>query len=473
MRRATEGSSRRDLFSGVPWVVVGNAGYMLSMAVMTFILPKFLTPEEFGQWQLYQFYALYLGYITFGYSDGVLLRLAGRPLEKYPRTQLSAGLGYLVVLEFFSFGAICVAAYFLMEFEAWLVFGLAIVGCLFFVPRVLITFIFQSAAKVQHVALTTVLERLVLLAAFVLFAATPSLGLEFLLVSDVVGKVIGFLVSLYLARETLLRHGRDRTNSLRVFYIDCRNGLFVVASNLSAIALNGGARFIIGAIFGTVVFGQLSFALQVATVVLVVINAVATAVFPNLRRMDRSDYARVYTVLNVTLVAPAALLLLASWPLGWLLRLWIPDYSLAIELMVLLFPVGYFEVKSRGSLAVLMKALRLERRMMVINVLAALVGAGSVWIVAFNTNDVHLAMLSFVVALALRTYLMSWVVERELGISPNLAASLELILVLLHYCLYFSDLSAWAWLLAGTGFGGYLWYWSREVRQRTSSRRTL
>lgn len=161
--------SRSSLFSGVPWVLLGTAVYMLSMAGLTFFLPRFVSPEEFGLWQVYQFYALYLGYLTFGYSDGVLLRLAGLPRADFPSRELSVGLASLVVTELLFFGSVVLVLGLGTSFLDDGILLLAIVGVLFYIPRVLITFLHQAAGDARMVACTTLIERLVLLIGFVVF----------------------------------------------------------------------------------------------------------------------------------------------------------------------------------------------------------------------------------------------------------------------------------------------------------------
>lgn len=433
---STRAVPSHTIFGGVPWVLVGNAVYMLSMAGLTFLLPRFVSPAEFGQWQLYQFYALYLGYVTFGYSDGLLLRLAGRPRTSYSSKELTVGFFALALSELLLFGAVLGVLGLTSDLLADGLLPLAVLGVLFFIPRVLVTFILQAAAEARAVALTTLVERVVLLAGFGVFLLVPGAGLGLLLWADVAGKAVGFAFALWLVRGLVLDvSARPHRTLLARFLEDCRDGAFVALSNLTAIGLNGVTRAIVAAAFGTVAFGQLSLALQVSTVLLVVINSVAAAVFPNVQRAGKERYGQVYRTLTTTLAGPAALSLAAVWPLAWVLRWWIPDYDLAISLMIMLFPVGYFEVKSRGVLAVLMKSLRRERAMFAINLGSAVVGAAGTIVATRAGADIQTVLLPFVLTLALRTLLMEVVVSRALGVGMTGRTLLDLGLVGVHYAL--------------------------------------
>lgn len=421
------------LLQGVPWVLIGNAGYMLSMAALTFVLPKYLAPLEFGYWQLFQFYALYLGYLTLGYSDGVLLRLAGRPKSKFPGREITSGLVFLALIEFFLFASIAVVGIFVIPDMGGQILALACIGTFFYIPRVCLTFIFQAAGESRMVAISTLIERFVLLAGFLIYTMNTDLGLVFLLFSDVLGKVIGLGVALGLAGPLVRDFGLEWRAGWRTFVADCRRGLFVVLSNLSAISLNGAVRLIIGAAFGTVLFGQLSFALQVSTVLLVVINAVAIAVFPNLKRLGSAFYAESYRVLDRGLSTPALFSLLFCYPVVKILEWWLPEYRDAVMLLALLFPIGFLEVKGRGVLSVLMKAMDREKQLFAVNLGATVLGAFLCWIGAYLMDSFVIASLALVVALYARTAVLEILVCSAINEARWRRSLTELAIIALFY----------------------------------------
>ena len=48
---------------------------------MVIIVPKFLSLEDYGLWQLFLFYYSYIGFFHFGWEDGIYLRYAGNSFE--------------------------------------------------------------------------------------------------------------------------------------------------------------------------------------------------------------------------------------------------------------------------------------------------------------------------------------------------------------------------------------------------------
>lgn len=454
------------LLKGLPWVFIGTTGYMLSLAGLTFALPRFLTPLEFGHWQLFQFYVLYLGYVTFGYSDGLLLRTAGRPWRDLPAAEIRRGMVFLLAAELLSFGLLLAVLYPVLPENNWVYLLAAAVGVLFFIPRVVLQFLFQATGRAPAVMVSMLVERLVLLGGFAVFCVAPTLGLNFLIASDVVGKVIGLAVSLGMARGLFHVRPAGWGISWRAFLVDCRSGMFVVLSNLMALALNGVVRLIIGTALGVVAFGQVSLALQVSTVLLVVINAVSVAVFPNLKSRPVEQWPPLFLRICRFVLPLGMAFLLIGEPLGALLRWWSPAYEQAVTLLVLLMPVGYFEVKSRGILAVFMKAARAERSLFTANFVSAVCGAAACAFAAFVLDDLDLAALSLVLALWVRTLLVEFITRRRLDLDGFSAGTA---------LLEAACLAAYYWMVGPGDVIGYALFvallaafWAQLSRQRAT-----
>ena len=58
-----------------------NALSFLISAIVTFIVPKFLSVSQYSYFQLYLFYMNYIGFCCIGWVDGIVLRYAGKYFE--------------------------------------------------------------------------------------------------------------------------------------------------------------------------------------------------------------------------------------------------------------------------------------------------------------------------------------------------------------------------------------------------------
>jgi hypothetical protein len=60
----------------------GQAILLLLSIGQGLIIPKYLSIEAFGWWQLFVLGSTYVGILNFGFLDGILIRWAGRDLKK-------------------------------------------------------------------------------------------------------------------------------------------------------------------------------------------------------------------------------------------------------------------------------------------------------------------------------------------------------------------------------------------------------
>ena len=85
--------------------VIKNISYsfsanLISLAISVFMVmfvPKLLSVNDYGLWQLFLFYYSYLGFLHFGWEDGIYLRYAGKRFNELNRKTF-AGQFYSIIL---------------------------------------------------------------------------------------------------------------------------------------------------------------------------------------------------------------------------------------------------------------------------------------------------------------------------------------------------------------------------------------
>jgi O-antigen/teichoic acid export membrane protein len=380
------------------------------------VLPKLVTPEQFGNWQMYQLFAVYLGYLTFGYTDGVFLRWGGATYDSLPRGTLSAGLVYQLIANT-ACAMIAYGVLFSLTFEHRELLIAAIAGSVFYVSRTLVTVVLQVTGHSKDYAVATVAERVILLAGLGVLVATDGLVIETLVWFDVAGRALGLGLALYLGRAVFLHRPAINAQTLKTYLQDCGAGVFVLVANLSAIAINGVVRLAIETKWGIVAFGEVSLSFQLLTFVLVLVNSVALSLFPHLKRLPTQDYATAYQRYRSRLVPPLVLALGLYFPLAAGLMAWLPDYAAAARYLAILFPLCIYETTSRALSAVFLKALRQEKALMAINLGALALAVALAVVILAWVQRIDVAVLSIVVALALRAIAAEALLARRLTIT--------------------------------------------------------
>lgn len=89
------------------WETLKNIAYSFSANVislcisifMVMFVPKFLSVDDYGLWQLFLFYFSYLGFLHFGWEDGIYLRYAGKRFEELDRKTFAGQFYSIVALQ--------------------------------------------------------------------------------------------------------------------------------------------------------------------------------------------------------------------------------------------------------------------------------------------------------------------------------------------------------------------------------------
>src|SRR5690606_18999406 len=133
---------------------------LVSTGVLVLGLPFLLDPEAYGYWQLYLFYALWLGYLTFGIPDGHHLRHAGQPLEALHPGRFAGTTAHLLVVVAVTAGTLAIVGVVVLDDPTReLMWVLACASTVAFVPRTLLTAALQSASRFGPFAAVVLSER--------------------------------------------------------------------------------------------------------------------------------------------------------------------------------------------------------------------------------------------------------------------------------------------------------------------------
>ena len=74
-------SSPKNLLKKISYLSVSQILSLLVSVSLVIILPKFISVEDYGYWQLFILYSGYVGLFHFGYSDGLYIKLGGNEIK--------------------------------------------------------------------------------------------------------------------------------------------------------------------------------------------------------------------------------------------------------------------------------------------------------------------------------------------------------------------------------------------------------
>ncbi len=123
------------VLKNISYSVVSNGLAFVISAAMVFLLPKFISPLEYGKWQLFLFYSTFLGFFHFGWEDGMYLRYAGQKYQELDTRKVAGQYWAVMVLQFFLLiiawivlNIVDVSAYFYQDLLLLAIFTLPLVN---------------------------------------------------------------------------------------------------------------------------------------------------------------------------------------------------------------------------------------------------------------------------------------------------------------------------------------------------------
>lgn len=152
--------------------VIKNVSYsfganIVSLGVsvlMVMFVPKLLPVEDYGKWQLFLFYFSYLGFLHFGWEDGIYLRYAGKSFgELSPRVFSGQFLGIVILQLVLSGLAFLLSQFFIADPIKQTVFVCAVSLAVFVNFNTGCNFIMQITNRIKDYARIVLSEQIILL----------------------------------------------------------------------------------------------------------------------------------------------------------------------------------------------------------------------------------------------------------------------------------------------------------------------
>ena len=342
---------------------------LISLCVSVFMVmfvPKFLSVNDYGLWQLFLFYFSYLGFLHFGWEDGIYLRYAGKQFEELDQKTFAGQFYGITFLQLF------LAAFFTVLGELFVddpMKKLALICAVWLAPFInftnLCNFILQITNHIKDYAK---------------------------LFSTISLTVIG----IYLCRSLLV----PRFYSLGQIIEEAKENLTVgsklMLANIASLLIIGIVRYGISVGWDVATFGRVSLTLGISNFLMVFITSVSVVFFPIIKRMDEDRRASAYKSIRTSLDIVLFATLIGYYPLKSLLAWWLPQYADSLIYMSVLFPVCVFDSKLSLLINTYLKSMRQEALMLKINVVSVLVSLVVTFFTVQIAHDLNLTVLSIV-----------------------------------------------------------------------------
>lgn len=396
----------KKIFKDFSYSVLANGVNTLISLVLVLFVPKVLGVKEYSYWQLYLFYASYVGFFHFGWADGVYLRFGGKKYEELDKAYFHTQFWLLSIMEIVIAVLVSVfAVLFVSDGNKEITLIATGLCCVAQLPRTFLQYVLQSTDRIANYAKNFLLEKIVYATLVVGLLLLGVRDFRILICADLIARTVTLILLVIECKDIVKGTAIQWGAGIQGAWQNINAGSKLMFASIASMLLTGIVRFAIEDRWSVEVFGKVSLTITASNLLMVFINAVSIVIYPILKNLSEEKYTEVYKKLRNMLMIPVLGLLLIYYPAKVILSWWLPQYAESLRYMALLFPMCVFESKMSMLINTYFKALRKEKEIMKINWIMLGITAVLTGITAYGLHNLTLAIATLPVVMGLRCFL--------------------------------------------------------------------
>ncbi|MDF9844044.1 MULTISPECIES: hypothetical protein [unclassified Paenibacillus] len=408
----------RKVLNNLSYSLFVNMFSLVVSLLTVLIFPKLMGITDYSYWQLYLFYSSYIVFMSIGWCDGIYLRYGGYEYRNLPKDIFTSQFWSMTIYLFIvTLSGILIIGISDIGYEKKFILIATFICGLFYICRIHFQFILQTTNRIKEYSRLLLIDRIMFCGVLILFIFYGSIGYKGLIVLDLLIKFGTLIYIMIKCKDITFNKFVAFSINLKETINNINVGIKLTVSNLAGILIIGIVRFGIERNWSLETFGKVSFTLSINNMILVCINAMGLVVFPILCRAPVETLPKIYRSIQNMLSAPLLGIIICFYPVKVLLSSWLPSYTDALDYMVLLFPICFFESKMSLILNPYLKALRKESGLLKINVVTVILSVITTIITIFFVDNLFITVISITFLLGFRYFIAQKFLSNLLGVN--------------------------------------------------------
>ena len=406
-----------------------NIVSMIVSALVVLIVPKSISTESYGYYQLYILYIGYAGFFQFGIIDGVYLRYGGAYYNELDKPKMYSQFCILWVLQLVEFAIISVLAPSLESGPRLFVlisFGIEMILAN---TRGMLTYVLQATNRIKEGAISNTIGRLVFFTLTIIALVCGAKTFQTIIVADIIGRTVALFYSSIKCKEIVFRRLHDFKWDLKETKDNISVGFMLMLSSICSLLIMGILRFAIENKWGIVTFGKVSLTLSISNLVVTFINAATLVLFPALRRAGNKTLTVFYTKVKTSLIPLTYCFLVFYYPVSRLLLIWLPKYEEGLRYMSILFPLCIYEGRMSLLNNTYLKTTSDVKQILRINLSSVGMSVRLTALSVYALQSLELSVLSILLAIMFRCLYADFAVAKKISLEVVKPTIMELLLM--------------------------------------------
>jgi len=407
---------KKRLLKNASLLTVSQIFSLLVSMIMIIILPRYVTVEDYGYWQLFILYSGYVGLLHFGYSDGLYIKLGGKNIKRISPFWISQQLNIFLILQL-----IFVVILFLISYNYFYhtkkEFVFYMLGTFLFIENYhkLLSFVLLATSESSDFALSVILDKVITI---VLLSIAIILGyntFEIILLIYVFCRFLSLSFLLLKYRQFIpnLYALKNFRKSFILFLRYCNNGYILTLSTIVGTLVLASGRLVVEYYWDIYLFAQISLAVSLSFFILAFISQVSLILFPILCNAEELLRKKILQDGSLIIGYISILSFGLYFILVYLIKNWLQDYKNSLEFLVYLFPLVLFEVKTQVLYITFCKVLNKLKLLLIINILILAIAIG-IYFSAVKFLNIEVILFGMLISVMIRSTLLNIIITKNL-----------------------------------------------------------
>ena len=462
------------ILSNASYAVASNLIQLIISTLVILVLPRLIGVEEYGFWQLYLFYVSYVGFAHLGWIDGIYLKYGGK---EYSELGISNFYSQFILYAIFQ-GLISLGLFILIPFissggDKNFIFLTLSITLFLTNLRFFIVYILQTTNRIKESSRVLIFDRLIYICLLLSLLLFGQRNYQMMIWADIIGRLMSLMYGIYLCRSIIWNKFSLFKLNVSEIFDNIKAGSNLMFSNIASMLIIGTVRMGIERTWDVATFGKVSLTLSISNLMMTFINAIGIVIFPMIKRMKEKHIPLIYKALRDYLMVLMLGVMLLYYPLRFFLDGWLPAYNDSLKYMALVFPMSIFEGKMSLLINTYLKALRMERVILGVNVLTMLCSFALTILTTIVFKNIELAIGSIVLLLMFRCFLAEFLLTKRLKIEIVKDVFLEIAMALIFIVTGWTLSILLGFLIYFFSYGLYLFYKSSSIKKATTNIKTI
>ncbi len=322
-------------------VVLSNGVRLFSSILTVFFIPMIFPQQDYGFYKLFLLYISYVGIFHFGFIDGIYLHFAGKDFSELDKKDFRLYTKALFTVELFVSLIVIVISLFLTGERQFITF-LAGVNLIVLNLTTYFQYISQITQRFKEFATRNIIYtvmNVILIGSFYLFEITDY---RLYIVLTIIINSVLLLWYVVTYREIVFGKSSKAIDNIDSLLYILKIGVILLFSNLVVMFFSSIPTQYVDFKYPVEVypniFANFSFAYTLLGFTGVFMSAISLVLYPSLNKSRSEEVIKSYNGLVAFVLGSISMLIIAYFPMTYIVQVYLPDYYDSLEIFYVLAP---------------------------------------------------------------------------------------------------------------------------------------